>query len=186
MRLILIGAPGAGKGTQAKMLCEKYNLAHVSTGDMLRQAVKEGTELGKQAEVLMKEGKLLEDNLAIAMVKESLLKDDCKNGFLLDGFPRTLSQAEGLTTMLEEIGKPLDVVVFVNCSDDVVVQRLLKRAEIEGRDDDNKEVIKSRLQIYKNETYPLIDYYKEQNLVKEVNGEGPVEEVFDLVMGVLE
>jgi adenylate kinase len=186
MRLILLGAPGAGKGTQAKMLCEKYHIAHISTGDMFRVAIKNETPLGLQAKALIEAGKLVDDQITIGLVKERLQRADCTNGFLLDGFPRTIPQADGLAATLEEIGQPLDAVVFMNCPDDIVINRLTKRAEIEGRADDNADAVKVRLDVYKKQTYPLVDYYKEHDLLKEINGQGSIEEVFDLIVKVFE
>ncbi|PIN79770.1 adenylate kinase [Candidatus Woesearchaeota archaeon CG10_big_fil_rev_8_21_14_0_10_34_8] len=213
MRLILLGAPGAGKGTQAKHLCDKYSIPQISTGDMLRAAVKEGTELGKKADVLMKEGKLIDDDLICAIVKDRLQKSDCKNGFLLDGFPRTIPQADGLIKILTELKKQLNAVIYVTVSDETIMQRMTGRRSCpkcgavfhiknnspkqEGkcdkcgtkliqRDDDKPKTVKKRLDTYNNLTAPLVKYYKEKDLLKEINGEQPVKKVFDDILNALE
>ncbi len=182
MRFILLGAPGAGKGTQAKMLCSKYKIAHISTGDMFRQAIKEQTPLGLKAKALLEAGKLINDAITVGLVEDRLKKEDCKNGFLLDGFPRTIPQADSLSKFLQHNKQHLDAVIYITCNDNIVVERLLNRARIEARIDDEKEIIKHRLDEYKKQTAPLVVYYKKRNLLKEVNGEGSIQEVFDLII----
>ncbi len=185
MRIILLGAPGAGKGTQAQFLTKKYNIPQISTGDMLRAAIKEGTELGKAAKAAMDAGQLVSDDIIIGLVKERIAQDDCKNGYLLDGFPRTLPQADAVTNA----GIKIDAVIEIDVPDEEIVKRMSGRRahlasgrtyhviynppKVEGkdditgedlvqRDDDKEEVVKERLKTYHDQTEPLIDYYKEQ------------------------
>ena len=196
MKLILLGAPGAGKGTVANMLSEIDGSVQISTGDILRAAVKEGTELGKKAEGYMKAGDLVPDELIMGIRKERLKEDDCKNGYLLDGFPRTIPQAEQLKTMLEEMGEKLDAVVNLDVPRDVILDRLTTRRtctqcnaiynvnskppKVEGvcdecggpvvqRDDETEEAISSRLDVYNEKTAPLADFYEKEGMLMNVN-----------------
>jgi len=174
IRVVFLGPPGAGKGTQAVRIAEKYNVPHISTGDILRAAVKEGTELGKIAKEYMDKGELVPDEIIIRIIKERLSQEDVKkNGFILDGFPRTLPQAEALDKMLEELGMPLDKVIYLNVDDEEIVKRLLAR----GRADDTEEVIRNRLKVYREQTAPLIDYYASKGLLVEINGVGDIDEI---------
>ena len=174
IRLVFLGPPGAGKGTQAQRIAEKYNVPHISTGDILRAAVKEGTELGKLAKSYMDRGELVPDDVIIGIIKERLSQPDVRErGFILDGFPRTLPQAEALDRMLEELSMPLDKVVYLNVDDEEIVRRLLSR----GRADDTEEVIRNRLKVYREQTAPLIDYYSEKCLLAEVYGVGDIDEI---------
>jgi len=174
IRVVFLGPPGAGKGTQAVRIAEKYNVPHISTGDILRAAVKEGTELGKIAKEYMDKGELVPDEIIIGIIKERLSQEDVKkNGFILDGFPRTLPQAEALDKMLEELGMPLDKVIYLNVDDEEIVKRLLAR----GRADDTEEVIRNRLKVYREQTAPLIDYYASKGLLVEINGVGDIDEI---------
>ncbi len=194
--IILMGPPGAGKGTLAKQLKSKFSLVHISTGDMFREAIKEGTELGKLAASYINAGDLVPDEVTIGLVKERLSKDDCKNGFLLDGFPRTLAQAEALSEIAKEINRPIDVVVNLDCDNAELIRRISGRRvckvcgapyhvetmkpKVEGvcdmcggelmqRKDDNEEALKVRLTHYVNETKPLLDYYSNLGLLKSFN-----------------
>ena len=156
-RIVLLGPPGAGKGTQAATLIEALGIPHVSTGDMLRAAVKAQTPIGKQAKAVMDAGELVSDEIVIGIAEERLSQADAKKGFLLDGFPRTLAQAEALEELLGRLGVELDCCLALTVDNDAVVARLLKRAEIEGRADDNEETIRERMRVYDAETDPLLD-----------------------------
>ncbi len=174
IRAVFLGPPGAGKGTQAVKIAKKHSLVHISTGDMLREAVKEGTELGKLAKSYMDKGELVPDDVIVGIIRERLSKEDVKkNGFILDGFPRTLPQAKALDNMLSELNMPLDKVIYLNVPDEEVIKRLLLR----GRADDREDVIKKRLQVYRKQTQPLIDYYKEKGILAEISGVGDIEEI---------
>ncbi len=194
MRMILVGPPGAGKGTQASRLVETYKIPHISSGDMLRAAVKEGTELGNEADTFMKAGKLVPDDVVIGMILERVAKDDCKNGFMLDGFPRTRPQAEALEEELTGAGLALDAVVLIEVPDALLEERACGRrsdpetgtiyhlkynpppAEIVDRlvhrKDDTKEAVSTRVQKYHSETAPIVPYYEGKGILKRVNGEG--------------
>jgi len=185
LKIILLGGPGAGKGTQATKLKEYYNIPHVSTGEVLREARKAGTELGKKAAEYMDAGKLLPDSIILGIVGDKLDMPEMKNGYLFDGFPRTIPQAEGLDEMLRSKNGSIDAVISIQVPDEVVIERLLKRAEIEGRSDDNRETIESRLKVYYKQTEPLKQYYKDRGLLKVVDGIGIVDEVFERIRAVL-
>ena len=174
IRLVFLGPPGAGKGTQAVRIAEKYGVPHISTGDILRAAVREGTELGKLAKSYMDRGELVPDEVIIGIIRERLSQEDVREkGFILDGFPRTLKQAEALDRMLQELNMPLDKVIYLNVDDEEIVKRLLAR----GRADDTEEVIRNRLKVYREQTAPLIDYYSEKCLLVEVYGVGAIDEI---------
>ncbi|OMH40264.1 adenylate kinase [Desulfurobacterium indicum] len=174
IKVIFLGPPGAGKGTQAVRIAEKYDVPHIATGDILRAAVKEGTELGKLAKSYMDKGELVPDDVIIGIIRERLSQDDVKkNGFILDGFPRTLPQAEALDELLKEIGMELDKVIYLNVEDEEIVKRLLAR----GRADDREDVIRNRLEVYRKQTAPLIDYYTSKGLLAEINGVGDINEI---------
>jgi adenylate kinase len=183
MKLVLLGGPGAGKGTQAAKLKEYYGIPHVSTGEILREARAKGTELGKKAGEYMDAGKLLPDGIILGIIEEKMAS--LGGGFLFDGFPRTMPQAEGLDSMLARLGGALDAVVSVEVPDEVVIGRLLKRAAIEGRSDDNRETIAHRLKVYYDQTEPLKEYYRKHGLLRAVDGLGAVEEVFDRIRALL-
>lgn len=205
LNLILMGLPGAGKGTQAEKINDKYNIPHISTGDMFRLAIKEGTELGKQAKEYMDQGALVPDQVTIGIVKERLSKDDCKDGFLLDGFPRTIAQAEALQAILHELNENMDYVVNVEVPEEKLVERLTGRRvcptcgttyhviynppEEEGvcdkdgsqliqRDDDKPETVKKRLAVNLEQTKPLLDFYEEKGYLVTVDGDQDINEVF--------
>jgi len=209
MRIILVGPPGAGKGTQAEKIVAKYNVAHISTGDILRANVKAGTELGKKAKSFMDAGALVPDDVIVGMMRGRLAEDDCKNGFILDGFPRTVPQAEALDSLLAEMGIKLDGVILLDVDDETVVERLCGRrmckkcgrifhvsfkpsskgdlcdecgGELYQRDDDKEEVIRQRLAVYHSQTAPLVDYYGKAGLLLRVPGA----EAGDKVLGHIE
>lgn len=177
MRIVLLGAPGSGKGTQADHIVQTYQIPHISTGDLLRAEVAAGSDLGKQADVIMKSGALVSDDIILGMIGLRLGKEDTSNGFLLDGFPRTLNQAEALDELLAKLGKPLDAVVFLDVDYGEIMQRLLARQ----RADDTEETIRKRLQVYEAETAPLIDYYKSKGNLRSVQGIGTVAEIRDRI-----
>jgi len=176
-KIVLLGAPGAGKGTQAATLVDDLGIPHISTGDMLRAAVAAGTEVGKKAKAVMDSGQLVGDDIVIAIAEERLAQDDARKGFILDGFPRTQGQAEALESLLQRIGSGLDCCLALTVDIEAVVERLLKRAEIEGRADDNAETIRERMRVYDENTAPLLDFYRSRGLLKEVSGMGSIEEV---------
>lgn len=212
MRLLIMGRPGAGKGTQAANIKEYYGIPHISTGDMFRAAIKEGTELGKLVKSYMDKGALVPDEVTIGIVKERLLKDDCKKGFLLDGFPRNVLQAEALDSFMKEQGISLDAVLDVNVDASILIRRIVGRRicktcgatyhidfnkpKKEGicdncgtpliqRADDTIETAGSRLEVYDKQTAPLLAYYEKQNLLKTVNGDQELNKVFEDIKAVL-
>ena len=184
MKLILFGPPGAGKGTQANFIAEKYNVAHISTGDLLREAVKNKTEVGLRAKSFMDKGELVPDSVVIEIIKQKLTSlIDMK--FMLDGFPRTVPQAEALDKMLGELGVNLDVVVFLDVDDEEVVQRIMKRQELENRQDDTEDVVRNRLNVYRDQTSPLGEFYNNKAILKKINGIGSVEDISEKIDDVL-
>jgi adenylate kinase len=176
-RIVLLGPPGAGKGTQATSIVETKGVPHISTGDMLRAAVKAGTPIGKRAKAVMDAGELVSDEIVIGIAEERLGQPDAKKGFLLDGFPRTLAQAEALERLLSKLGTPLDCCLALTVENEAVVQRLLKRAQIEGRADDNEATIRERMRVYDSQTAPLLDFYRSRGKLVEVSGMGTIEGV---------
>jgi adenylate kinase len=174
MRIIFIGPPGAGKGTQAERIVATYRLAHLSTGDMLRAARDAKTEIGQKADGYMSRGQLVPDEIIIAIIANRLEDPDCGSGYLLDGFPRTIAQAEALDAMLRQRSTPLDTVLELDVPEDELFRRLAGR----GRTDDKPEVIRERLVAYRQQTAPLLDYYARQGLLQKVNGLGTVDEIF--------
>ena len=212
MRLILFGAPGGGKGTQAKILSTKLNIPHISTGDILRQAVKDQSEMGKKAEEIMNRGDLVPDDIMIGIIKERLSKPDSQNGFILDGFPRTEIQAVALDKLLEELDISQFAVIYIYADEEELIKRLNRRRackecgkifsleKIDGldkcpncgaensfylRDDDKEDVIRNRLKVFESSTIPVLNYYKERREVVSVNGIGNIEDVNDLIMAEL-
>ncbi|WP_370893850.1 adenylate kinase [Janibacter sp. GXQ6167] len=186
MRLIIFGPPGAGKGTQASAIAEHYGIPAISTGDIFRSNIKEGTELGKKVQEITAAGGYVSDEITNAIVKDRLAEDDCGPGFLLDGYPRTEAQVHALDDMLAEQGHPLEAVLMLTVDEDEVVSRLLKRAEVEGREDDTEEVIRERQAIYGRETKPLADLFRERGLLVEVDGMGGVDEVGERIFAALD
>lgn len=175
--VVLMGAPGAGKGTQAKLLEEALSLPQVSTGDLFRSNLKENTELGQLARRYMDAGELVPDEVTVGMVRERLSRPDCATGAILDGFPRTTAQAEALDSLLAEFKGQIGVVPLIDVPAEVLIERLMKRGEIEGRADDNEETIRTRMRVYQEQTAPLLDYYSAKGLLTKVNGEQTVEAV---------
>lgn len=213
MRLVLLGAPGAGKGTQAKRLIEKYSIPQISTGDILRKAVADGTPLGKEAKAIMDKGELVSDKIVLGLVQEKIKQDDCKNGYILDGFPRNTAQADALDSILSGIGAPLTVALSIDVDKNDLMKRLTGRRTCKGcqqmyniyfspskkegicdkcggvlfqRDDDKEETIKKRLDVYEAQTAPLFDYYSRKGILKSVKGIGSIEEIFNKVCTALE
>ncbi len=180
MRIVLLGAPGSGKGTQAANIVKKYGVEHISTGDLLREEVAQGTELGIEAKKIMDAGNLVSDDIVLGMIKNRIAKNE--NGFLLDGFPRNINQAELLDELLDELGKPIDKVIHFNVSFDVIKERLLAR----GRSDDNEETINNRRRVYEKETYPLVDHYTIQGKLKTIEGVGNVDDISNEIFEALE
>ena len=212
MKIIMLGAPGAGKGTQAKRIAEKYSIPHISTGDIFRANIKNGTDLGKKAKEYMDQGLLVPDELTCDLVMDRIQQDDCRNGFVLDGFPRTIPQAEALDGKKNKIGQKMDFAVDVDVPDENIVNRMGGRraclscgatyhvefnptkadgicdacgAQTVLRDDDKPETVQKRLTVYHDQTQPLIDYYKNQGILKSVDGTQPMDSVFDAIVGIL-
>ncbi|MCR4394220.1 MAG: adenylate kinase [Dehalococcoidales bacterium] len=213
MKIILLGAPGAGKGTQAGLISQKLNLAHIATGDLVRQAIEIGTELGRTAKSYMEKGQLVPDEITVRMVMDRITADDCKNGIVLDGFPRNLQQARALDQALETQKNGIDAVIYIKVSEEELLKRLGGRwicrrcqtpyheiysppkvagicdkcgGELYQRPDDNINTIKKRLEVYFNETAPLVDYYKQKGKLIEVDGEGSMEEINERIVSVLQ
>jgi adenylate kinase len=184
--ILLLGPQGAGKGTQGRLIADEYRIPHVATGDMLRAAMAAGSELGRQVQPIYDAGGLVPDDLMIALIRERLGEADAQNGFVLDGFPRTMPQAEALEEMLREIGRDLDVVFQLQLPDEVGRERMVKRAAEEGRTDDTPEVIERRLQLYHDETEPLIEYYRSRGNLVGIHAGRPVEAVFAEIQQALE
>ncbi len=176
-RLLLLGPPGAGKGTQAERIIARLEIPQISTGDMLRAAVAAGTEIGRRAKEVMDRGKLVCDEIVIAVAAERLSQGDAQKGFILDGFPRTKAQARALDELLDAADTPLECCLAFVGDEEELVERLLKRAEVEGRSDDHEEAIRTRMRVYREQTAPLIDYYRERGLLREVDALGPIDEV---------
>ena len=186
LNILLLGPQGAGKGTQGRLISTEYGIPHIATGDMLRAAIAEGSELGRKAEPLMSAGKLVPDDIMIGLIRDRLAQDDTAQGFVLDGFPRTTAQAEALDSMLEEIDRPLRVVFEFQLPEEVCVERLTRRAREEGRVDDTPEAIRTRLALYHEQTEPLVEYYRARGNLVGIRADGSVEEVFQQIQQVLE
>ncbi|MCP4420507.1 MAG: adenylate kinase [Chloroflexi bacterium] len=175
--VVLMGAPGAGKGTQAKKLEASLGLPQVATGDLFRANLKNETDLGKLARTFMDKGELVPDEVTVAMVRDRLSQSDCEKGAILDGFPRTLAQAKALDNLLGEFSANIAIVPYIHVDQEILVERLIKRSEIEGRADDNEATIRIRMDVYQSETKPLLDYYNEKELLAQIDGEQPIEKV---------
>lgn len=180
-----MGPPGAGKGTQAKILIERFGIPQISTGDILRAAIKAGTRLGEEAKKYMDAGELVPDSVVIGIVEERIKEPDCAKGFLLDGFPRTVLQAEALESMLAKMGRKIDHAVNLSVPDEEVIQRLLDRAVKEGRSDDTEPVIRNRIKTYNDQTRPLIDFYRNRGILKEVDGLGELSVITERILAAL-
>ncbi len=212
MKIIMLGAPGAGKGTQAKKIAEKYGVPHISTGDIFRANIKNGTELGKKAKTYMDQGLLVPDELVVELVADRITQDDCAKGFVLDGFPRTIPQAEALDAALEKMGTSMDYAIDVDVPDENIINRMSGRracldcgatyhivtipTKVDGicdtcgskvvlREDDKPETVQKRLEVYHAQTQPLIEYYKKQNVLRTVDGTQPMDEVFEAIVDIL-
>ncbi len=186
MRLLIMGPPGAGKGTQAKRIAEHYRIPAISTGDIFRAMKHADTPLARQVRAIMESGGYVSDEITNEIVQDRLAQGDCATGFLLDGYPRTLQQVQTLDDYLAETERPLDAVISLLADIDEVVARLLKRAEIDGRSDDNEETIRVRLQVYAEQTEPLLGVYRSRGLLVEVDGLGPIDEVSERVFAALD
>jgi adenylate kinase len=178
MRLVLLGAPGSGKGTQAARLKDHLQVPHISTGDLLRAEVAAGTALGVQAKAVMARGDLVSDEILLGMLEDRLSRADAAGGFILDGYPRNLAQADALGKLLDRIGQPMDHAVQLDVDTDLLVDRLAGRAKAEGRADDNPESVRNRLNVYNDVTAPVIDFYRQCGMLKVVHGEGSMDDVF--------
>jgi adenylate kinase len=186
LNLLVLGPQGAGKGTQAKRIAAEYEIPHVSTGDMFRAAIAAGSDLGQQVEPILASGKLVPDEITIALIRDRLAQPDARNGFVLDGFPRNLAQAEALDEMLGEIGRGLDAILFFDLPDEVVTERLLRRGEDEGRADDAPDVIAERLRTYHEYTEPVVEHYRVTGRLVPLHGERAIDEVWNEVQAALE
>ena len=212
MRIVLLGAPGSGKGTQAKMMMAEKNIPQVSTGDMLREAIASGTRFGLQAKTLMDAGDLVPDDVALGIISERLAKPDAENGFILDGFPRTIQQATDLEDLLDELGTPLDTAILMDIDFDILMKRLTGRrtcsktgklyniyyssqaeldectdagGELQHREDDNEDTIGNRLNVYRKNTEPLIDFYEHRQKLIRIDAEGTIDEVYERLSAAL-
>jgi len=184
MNLIIFGPPGAGKGTQSDFIASSRNAAHISTGDLLRDAVKRGTETGIRAKSYMDKGELVPDGVVVEIIREKI-KDLNGAGFLLDGFPRTIEQARDLDSMLDSQQIAIESVLLLGVDEDEVVKRLLKRAKLEGREDDNERVIRKRLEVYRKQTLPLVEYYDSRGVLQNIDGTGTVDDVRERINSAL-
>jgi adenylate kinase len=186
VNILLLGPQGSGKGTQAERIAASYGLPHIATGDMLRREAAAGSELGERVGPILERGELVPDDLMIEVIRERLDQDDVQDGFILDGFPRTMAQAEALDSGLREIERTLTIVLQLEVPEDECVKRLLKRARDESRTDDTPEAIRTRLALYRKETEPLVEYYRAQGILVGIPGDRPVDDVFASIQGALE
>ena len=185
MRIVLLGAPGSGKGTQAALMTERLKIPHISTGVLLRNAAKRGTELGLKAKAITDRGELVPDDIMSDMLEERLSRPDVADGFILDGYPRNLSQAKSLDFMLERLGQPAEEAIQIDVDPEQIIKRLAGRATKERRSDDAEEVVRNRMRVYHEQTSPVIDYYEGRGLVTHVLGDGPVDVVLERILSVL-
>jgi adenylate kinase len=186
LSIVMLGAPGAGKGTQAVRIAETHGIPHISTGEMLRAAIAAGSELGQKVKGIVESGALVPDELIVEVIRERLAQPDAKNGFVLDGFPRTIVQAEALDALLAELGRPLQIVLELELSEETAVERMLGRAAEQGRADDTPEVIKNRFAVYRRETEPLSSYYRSTGILVAVDSSPGLDEVFAEIERVLD
>ncbi len=177
MAIVLLGPPGSGKGTQAALLCERLGVPHISTGELLRQAVREGSELGRRAQRFMDAGELVPDELVLDLIEQRLGLDDVRHGYILDGYPRNLAQAEALDQVLARVGLPVRCALAIEVDENEIIGRLARRATEEGRSDDSTAVVRNRLKVYSEQTAPVSDYYRQRKLLHTVDGMGSVEAV---------
>jgi len=182
MRLVLLGAPGSGKGTQAARLKEYLNVPHISTGELLRAEVNAGSALGREAEAVMARGELVSDDILLGMLKERFSREDTRAGFILDGYPRNLAQAAALDTLMAELGQPFDAAVQLAVDNELLIERLAGRAEAEGRADDSPESVRKRLAVYDQQTAPVIEFYRTHGQLSVVDGVGALDEVFARIL----
>ena len=185
MRVVFLGPPGAGKGTQARELAREWSIAHIASGDMLRDAIAAGTTLGRQAKTYYDRGELVPDALVIGMLGERIQASDAAHGFILDGFPRTIAQAESLERVLKDLGQELDRVVFFEVSEPELLRRLTVRRAVEQRVDDTDEAVKNRLHVYATQTAPLLEYYRNRSRLVAVPGEGPIDAIRGAIRQIL-
>lgn len=178
LNIVIFGAPGSGKGTQSEKLVQRYGLHHVSTGEILREEIASGTDLGNLADAYMSKGELVPDCIVIEMLDGLIRKNSHVKGFIFDGFPRTVPQGEALSRMLSKHGEDVNVVISLEVADEELIDRLLKRGQISGRSDDNRETIEARLQVYYRQTSPLKDFYRERGVLREIMGVGTIDEIF--------
>lgn len=186
LNIALFGPPGAGKGTQAKKIVEKYNLVHLSTGDMIRKEIAEGSELGKMASEIINTGQLLSDEFVVSLIQNSISQNNGAAGFLFDGFPRTVAQAEILDDMLTKAGTPLKALLSIEVPFEELKRRMLERAKIEGRADDNETAIENRFKEYRDKTIHVANHYNKKGLRYDIKGDGTMDDVFDSIVNVLE
>jgi adenylate kinase len=185
MRLVLLGAPGSGKGTQAAMLRAELKVPHISTGDLLRAAVKAGTPLGIKAKAVMEAGKLVSDEIVLGMLEERITQPDARGGFILDGYPRNVAQCEALEALLARIGQPLDIAIKLKVPSELIVERIAGRAAAEGRKDDTPETVRERLRVYAEQTAPVAEHFAAMGRLRIVDGVGGVDEVFRRILAAL-
>jgi adenylate kinase len=185
MRIVLLGPPGGGKGTQAAILRRHWNIPHVSTGELLRDAVRNETPLGHQCKAIMDAGELVPDDLMLKLLESRFAGDDVGGGFILDGYPRNLAQADALDGLLDRIGQPLDIALLIEVDEEQIVQRIAKRAREEGRSDDTEDVVRKRLQVYAKHTAPVADHYAAAGKLVRVLGEGEVEQITQRILAAI-
>ena len=186
MRIVLLGAPGSGKGTQAALLKDHYAIPHISTGVLLREAVAAETPLGQQAKEIIARGELVPDDVMLDLIRERLGQDDVSGGFILDGYPRNLKQAEALDELLGELGQPVEEAVLIEVNEDMVVERIAKRAAEEDRSDDTEAVVRNRMRVYQEQTAPVAGHFETQGLLTRILGEGTIDEVLERIKGALQ